>query len=66
MVGIVASVKTRTLDEIRVYPEITPAFNAAKDLRRQALGKAIRDLGSTPGGGEEAADPHGKVRRSTR
>lgn len=50
MAGIVTAFKALSLDEqTEAYPQITAAFNTAKDARRQQLEAEIRTLGFKPG-----------------
>jgi DNA-binding protein H-NS len=50
MTGIVTALKALSLDaQTEAYPQITAAFNAAKDARRQQLEAEIRALGFKPG-----------------
>jgi hypothetical protein len=45
MTGIVTAYKALSLEQqTEAYPQITAAFNAAKDLRRQELEAQIRRL----------------------
>jgi len=55
MTGIVAAFKGLSLDaQTKAYPQITAAFNAAKDVRRLQLEAEIRALGFKPGEGKKA------------
>jgi DNA-binding protein H-NS len=56
MTGIVAAFKALSLDaQTEAYPQITAAFNAAKDARRLQLEAEIRALGFRPGDGKKKA-----------
>lgn len=63
MAGIVAAFKALTLDEqSRAFPEITAAFEAAKDARRLQLEAEIRALGFKPGEGKRKPERPVKYR----
>jgi hypothetical protein len=54
MTGIVAAFKALSLDaQTEAYPQITAAFNAAKDARRLQREAEIRQLGFRPGEGKK-------------
>jgi hypothetical protein len=54
MTGIVTASKALSLDaQSEAYPQITVAFNAAKDARRLQLDAEIRALGFKPGDGKK-------------
>ncbi len=70
MTGIVTAFKALTLEAQTeaAYPQITAAFNAAKDARRLQLEAEIRSLGFKPGEGRKKPErapryvgPNGEV-----
>jgi len=63
MTGIVAAFKGLSLDaQTKAYPQITAAFNAAKDVRRLQLEAEIRALGFKPSEGKKKPDRAVKYR----
>jgi hypothetical protein len=57
MTGIAMAFKALSLDvQTEAYPQITAAFNAAKDARRLQLEAEIRALGFRPGEGKKKPD----------
>jgi DNA-binding protein H-NS len=63
MSKIVTDFKGLSLEaQTEAYPQITAAFNATKDARRQELEAEIRGLGFVPGEGKKPATAAVKFR----